>query len=488
MQEADAAPERAYEVGLGPSPEGEMSLLSCVLVIHRWRRMILRTVGASVLLVFVINLCLPNVYESTATIITPQEGSRDLGSMVALSGVAQTMTGLSMPSMTPNRDLFVSILDSRTLKEKTVEQFNLQARYGQAQMTGALGELEGRTDVTVTQEGVIAVKVHETDPRLAADIANFQVATLEGLLVNLKTTAASKQRAFISERLEKIKVELGETEEALRAFKVEHKLFGMDEQAKGIAEVVRDLAMEIAGYEAQLEFYRENFSPSNPELRQIESLVREKERQLNELKYGTTEKVSSSSPSTESSIGGLSAPRIAADGFEEKIYVPIIDLPEVGLDLARLTRDVVQKNTVYTLLVQELERAKISEARELLELQTLDPAVPADRRSRPLILLNTAIACGLGLFLSVFLAFVLEYAGRMREELGRLREARRGEHDVFDDLLPHGDDVATRSDENDAVKASASTTRDGGKAKASRHTKAPAARRRKRKTKRFEVG
>jgi len=94
--------------------------------------------------------------------------------------------------------------------------------------------------------------------------------------------------------------------------------------------------------------------------------------------------------------------------------VPFPKVPELGTELARLVRDVKVQETVYTLLTQQYEQAKIAEARDTPVVQVLDKAVPAERKSRPRPFLNTAIAGTLSLFVAIFLAFFLEYLERMR--------------------------------------------------------------------------
>ena len=48
-------------------------------------------------------------------------------------------------------------------------------------------------------------------------------------------------------------------------------------------------------------------------------------------------------------------------------------------------------------------------------MQVLDQAVPADKRTRPRILLNVAVAGVLALVIGIFLAFFLDYRARVRQ-------------------------------------------------------------------------
>jgi uncharacterized protein involved in exopolysaccharide biosynthesis len=86
----------------------------------------------------------------------------------------------------------------------------------------------------------------------------------------------------------------------------------------------------------------------------------------------------------------------------------------VAVEYARLMREVKIRETVFTLLTQQYEQAKIAEARDMPMVQVLDKAVPAERKSRPRTVLTSAVVGVLSVFFGVFLAFFLEYLERVR--------------------------------------------------------------------------
>jgi uncharacterized protein involved in exopolysaccharide biosynthesis len=88
--------------------------------------------------------------------------------------------------------------------------------------------------------------------------------------------------------------------------------------------------------------------------------------------------------------------------------VPFAKVPEVGLELVRLTRDVKIQEVLVTLLTQQLEQARIAEARDTPVVQVLDRAVPAERYTRPRAVLNGGLAAMVGLVFGALLAVVLE--------------------------------------------------------------------------------
>ena len=61
-----------------------------------------------------------------------------------------------------------------------------------------------------------------------------------------------------------------------------------------------------------------------------------------------------------------------------------------------------------TLLTQQLEQARIAEARDTPVVQVLDRAVPAERYVRPRAVLNGGLAVVVSLVFGALLAIVLE--------------------------------------------------------------------------------
>jgi len=99
------------------------------------------------------------------------------------------------------------------------------------------------------------------------------------------------------------------------------------------------------------------------------------------------------------------------------IYIPPAKVPEIGLQLARLARDLKIHATVYMLLTQQLEQVKIAEAKDNPVVQVLDRAVPALHKSKPKIKRSMIMAGAVSLFLGIFLAFLLEYIQRQKQQI-----------------------------------------------------------------------
>ncbi len=393
----------------GAWQDDEVTLLDYWRVVKKRGWMILGLFFVSVVATGVYSyFFMAKIYESSASILAPKEsggGSANLAAALVTSGAGQVLTGL-LPSGGTSRDTFVAILKSRTMAQDLVDRFKLKDHYQTKSEEQAVKGLQGATSVSVSKEGVISVKVEDTDPKLAAEVANNYITTLDRMFAKLGTTEASRQRAFVAERLEKTEKALHQAEDALRRFQENNKAVVLQEQSKRAIEAAAQVKGQIAAAEVQLEVTRGFATETNPQVVQQKRQIDEMKRQLAQMQYSQ----------------GLDLPPDSPNPGEPRreFYVPFTKVPEVERDLVRLVRDVKVQETVFTLLTQQFEQAKIAEARDTPTVQFLDRAVPAERKSKPRTTLNMAIAGLLSLFIGISLVFFLEYLERIRKEKPRM--------------------------------------------------------------------
>src|SRR5712692_9556768 len=114
-----------------PRDVDEANVLDYFAVLWRYRWLIVGVLTTVIGATFVFTVTTPKRYESTATLVEPKEGPAAAGLLgsLAASGLAQSVPGLANFSASPNRDLLVAILKSRTMGQMVVEKFGLQERY-----------------------------------------------------------------------------------------------------------------------------------------------------------------------------------------------------------------------------------------------------------------------------------------------------------------------------------------------------------------------
>jgi tyrosine-protein kinase Etk/Wzc len=383
---------------------GEINILNLWRVLLKnWRMILGLFLVASVSTGLNCYFVSARIYESVTTILSPKEGAGGgilsaLGGSLGSSGIGQLLGG-ALPNVSTNRDMFTAILKSRTMRDELVSIFNLTEHYGAKYPQDASNFLRDATDISATKEGTIGVAVEDRDPELAAKLANAYAASLDRILANMGTSDASRQRAFLGERLIRTEKALRDGEEALRRFQEKHKSVGLQEQVLIGINANERIKAELAAAEVALESVRFYATESNPQFAQQKLRVEELRRQLAQTQYGK----------------GVELPPEDKDSEERRkeFALPFTKVPELGMELARLTREVKFQETLFTLLTQLSEQAKMAEAKDMPVVQIIDKAVPPLHRSKPQTAKSIALSGGLGLIVGIFLAFFLEYLKRL---------------------------------------------------------------------------
>lgn len=377
--------------------EEEVNLLDYWRVVWKRRFLIGGLSVAAVLTAMVVGFQTPKIYESSATLLPSMDssGGSGLGSLLAVSGVGQAAQGLgvSLPGMpTTPTDVFVAMLQSRIMADEVIKQFDLVKLYNAKTMQDARKALEGMTKITVSKEKVIKIRVEAQNPQLASDIANSYVTNLDRLNRTLSVTKSGQNRVFIEKRLVETKTSLVKAEETLKEFQTKNKAVHLETQGRAAIEAAALIQAQISATEVQLQVMDSYLTKGHPEVARLQSGLGELKKQLYLL---------------ESGKGGKG--QLPGD----RMHPAFISVPSLVLEYGRLLREVKVQEALFTMLITQYEQARIAEARDTPTVQVLDPAIPAERKSKPSIRLNMMMAGALALFVGIFLAFLLQYLERV---------------------------------------------------------------------------
>lgn len=376
----------------------ELTLLDYVATVWRHRWLVGAVCAVTVLATFVVTIRMPKIYESTATMLAPKEA---VGGLSLLSGLA-AMSGLQLPGMagsaSPNRDMLVGVLKSRTAAEAVVDRFRLQERYKARYKDQAIRRVQDTADVTMSKDGVISVKFEDTDPNLAAAMGNFYIDNVDRLVTAYNTGQAGRQFEFTASQLANARVNLDRAEQAFRSFQERNRAIGLSDQTRVAIEGAAALKGQITGLEVQLQAMRTFVTDKDPAVISMRRRIEEMERHLAKLQYGD---------------GVPGQPARAGD--RQDFIVPFAKVPEVGLELVRVTRDVKIQQTLVEVLTAQLEQSRISRVQDLPVVQVLDRPVPAERPSKPRPVLNLALAGVVSLIFGVVLATFLDHVKTSRQ-------------------------------------------------------------------------
>jgi uncharacterized protein involved in exopolysaccharide biosynthesis len=325
-------------------------------------------------------------------------------------------------------DILKSIMQSRRIAEALIEQLNLKEYYGTETLGQTRDALKSETTLLVNREKAFFITVESRDPKMAATIANAYAENLDRLNRELSVTSATKNRRFIERRLEEKKQQLAQAEDVRKEFQVKHRTLLVTDKAQAAIRTTTSIEENILGLEIELAALKEYATPSHPQMNQLDAQIKALRLQSQRLQQQQQDRlgVTNAEPVSKS----------LATGF----FPPMPQMPVLALEYLRLTREVKIHEAIVTMLTGQYEHARIAEAKDTPTVQILDPAIPAEMKSRPMTLKNMQIAGLLALLLGLIGVMLHDYWMRLKQleetRLARLSVAM-AEH-----LLPAASPVA----------------------------------------------
>jgi tyrosine-protein kinase Etk/Wzc len=369
-----------------PQDDDEINLLDLLIVLAKYKKLILGLPLVVAVLAAGISLLIPNTYTATTRILPPQ-GQSSASAMLAqqlggLAGLAGGAAGLRNPN-----DLYIGMLKSRTVADSLIQRFDLQKRYDHERQSDTRKELEEGTAISSGKlDGIITIAVDDRDPRRAAEIANAYVEELFKLTQVLAVTEASQRRLFFERQLSQAKDNLVAAEVSAREALQTGGLVQVEGQGRAILETTARLRAQITVKDVQIGAMRAFAADSNPELQAAQQELEAIKRELAKIEgdSGTRRsEVSESKGNGSNSLG--------------------------------LLRNVKYYEAIFELLAKQYELAKIDEARDSSVVQILDKAIEPDRKSKPrrsaIVILSAIVV----FFAAIVIAFILSAFENIKE-------------------------------------------------------------------------
>lgn len=360
-------------------------------LLARRKRLIFGLVIIVTAIAVVVSLLLPKWFSAKVVLLPPKSISVPIagGESESYSSAFSITTGLNLPIRATMSDVYVRLLQSRSVTARIIDRFNLAERYGTSCFEETLLALMDHADIRVSDEGLLELSVEDRDPQMAAEIANAFIEELETVNNQIVADRISKAKDFLSGRLEQVRAEMDASREALEAFQMRYKAVDFDEQTRLAIEQAIALRVKLAEIEFDSRLSALTLGQDNVEMIKVNRRRDIIKRQLRQLETENTDSSFFSLP--VSAIPGLK-------GQYEVLYSRV-----------RVAED------LYQILLQQNEQAKIKEFENLPTVSVLDSAEVPSLRSRPQRTLIVGSAFGLSLIFAVLLAAVAEYSSRLKQ-------------------------------------------------------------------------
>ncbi len=337
-------------------------------LLSQWRRFLLWNVGIVTAGALILALVLPSWFAATTTLLPPQEETTGFSASTMLRGL--TIPGLKIPTQVSPAEVFVAILTSRTLLTQMVGEFDLRRVYKKKKTEDTIKELKRHVTAQIGEDGLISLRVEDRDRERAARMANRMVQLLDDFNRRTRSSRGKRARVFIEERIKETQGELAAAEDTLRRYQLTHKSLLIRPEEAGAAEFASRLISERIDLQMRLGIASSYASPTSPEMQRLRLRGQELDRQIQKL-------------------------------------------PDLGIGMARLYRDVKVQEQVFTLLMAQYEEAKIEEAKDVATVEVLDRAIPPERKSRPRRWVIVLLGFAGSLVLGVGYALATDYLRRV---------------------------------------------------------------------------
>lgn len=300
------------------------------------------------------------VFTATTSFIPPQQAQSAIASALSSLGPLVSLAGGANGPRNPG-DQYIALMQSATVSNRLVEQFDLMAVYKTELKTDARRELESRVRMSVgKKDGLLMLEVDDHDPKRAAAIANRYVEELRLMTARLDMTEAQQRRSFFAKQLERARDGLTKAQQALQTSGFNPNT--LRAEPKAAADLYAKLRAEVTATEIRLQALRQTLADNTPEV----------QREL-------------------ATLGTLSRQLHAAERPSDAN----------GPDYIGRYREFRYQETLFELFARQYELARVDEAREGTLFQVIDPATPPERKSKPKRA-TIAIGATVGAFLLIF--------------------------------------------------------------------------------------
>jgi capsule polysaccharide export protein KpsE/RkpR len=346
------------------------------------RQFFLRVGAIGLLVSTLVAFLIPKSYISTAQLMPPDPQSTSSMAMMAamaakggggLAGVAGDLLGLKSSGA-----LFIGVLRSQTSQDRLVQQFDLRKVYGTRLVVDARTKLDENTSISEDRKsGIITISVTDHSPQRATALANAYVDEMNSLVAELSTSSAHRERVFLEQRLKVAKQDLDQAVNELAQFSSKNNTLDIQQEGKAMLDAAGTLAGQMIVAQSELEGLRQIYTDNNPRVRSLNARVVELRKQLEKLGGS---KASSDNAATIAD-GRPGDPSAAHDSGLP--YPTIHSLPLLGAKYADYYRRAKIQETVYELLTEQYELAKVQEAKETPSVKVLDPGSIPEKKSFP---------------------------------------------------------------------------------------------------------
>lgn len=391
------------------SSDGERRLFEIVIdylaIVLRYKWMIFIITGLSAITAVAFSILslvlppekspLPNKYRAEAVLIVQELEGGGLNSVIAALGIPSPEQLGGNSGKMDYGQLALMVLESRTLIDTIIEEFNIKQRYNleESTRTQAREAVLGRADFKYTRSGdltsssgILNIRFEAIDPVFARDIVNRMVELLNEWFLSKGGSTKLKKKELLENKIAEMSTEIARLETDIENFQRKYGVLTVEELANSQSQVLADLRSQLIIKEMEIKNYARFSKIEDPELTRL---------------------------------------RAERDNIEELISLNEreftgLDLPSLSLEFARLKMALDIQTRIFESLSEQYEIAKLTLGSEPV-FQILELAEVPDEKSSPSRGKICMIVTVFALIISMLIAFLMNAIHRMRNDPSRIK-------------------------------------------------------------------
>jgi len=360
-----------------------------IILLRRWKLILINCIIACIFAIIYSFLIAEKQYVSSITFLPPAEEQKSITNL--LPGVS--LGALSSTDLAPQQ--FVTIFNSKYLRkqifekygyynkfklEKSINKFELSIKRFSKDLILNVEELGS---LGATQHISYTMKCFHTSPDTSVMILQFVYSFLDSTIKEISSNKGKNNRIFVESQILLNKRILDSLQKEFEQFQKQNKVFEVKTQVQLSLEAYAELKAQIVSNEIKIQSLMREYGHQHP-------LITDLKKTNNVIKSKIDEIENNKSPNV---IMGL-------DKTTE--IMPIY---------SNLIRDIEVQNKIIILLMQQLEEAKLKEAKDISRLTIIDPPYLPKYKVRPKrIVLVVEIVAVYVLLLILILLFIGFYS------------------------------------------------------------------------------
>jgi capsule polysaccharide export protein KpsE/RkpR len=319
-------------------------------------------------------------------------------------GVLASLPGVEAFSAAVPSDVqrIQAVLTSNSVSDEVIAKFKLQERYGTSHIEHTRLALREHCITNVDRKSnLVDLTCEDTVPEDAMAMAAYYGEVGNRIFARISASSAHEERKFLEAQVGIARTNVDESSRKLREFQEQHHVVDLGEQSKAVISAMASLEGELVSKQLQLSYLRGFSSPTESSIVQLQQQIGIMEAKLKQLE--------NSQPTV-----AVLPPAGSATGPDAKFFPDAIRLPQLRFELEQLLREQKIHETVFLLMTQRFETARVDEARDTSTFQILDSPTLPTYRSRPKRRTSALFGLAGGLGGGVALLLLLELRRQQR--------------------------------------------------------------------------